>query len=298
MNILITGSLQASQVDIDRIESLGHTVTVHSDERVLVECPEKYEGVICNGLFIYNSIEKFSNLRYIQLTSAGYDRVPIEYIKSHGIEIYNARGVYSIPMAEFAICGVLQLYKQSRFFSFNQNKTEWKKNRNLMELSGKIVCIVGCGSVGTECAKRFKAFGCTVLGIDLFPYVSSDYTKILGMDNLNKILKISDVIVLTVPLTGTTCHLIDVSRLRLFKKNAVLVNIARGAIVDTKALIDFLPNIGGAVLDVFENEPLDKTSPLWSLDNVIISPHNSFVGELNHHRLMNIVIERLSTFYI
>ena len=73
------------------------------------------EGVICNGLFLYHDIELFQNLRFIQLTSAGYDRVPMNYIQQHGIDIYNARGVYSIPMAEFAVSGVLQIYKKSRF---------------------------------------------------------------------------------------------------------------------------------------------------------------------------------------
>ena len=105
-------------------------------------------GSYLQRLFLSHPIEKFTNLRYIQLTSAGFDRVPMEYVKVHNIEIRNARGVYSIPMAEFALCGVLQLYKQSRFFMENQKARTWEKHRRLLELSGKTVCIIGCGSVG------------------------------------------------------------------------------------------------------------------------------------------------------
>lgn len=123
------------------------------------------------------SIEKFKNLRYIQLTSAGYDRVPLDYVKEHQIEIHNARGVYSIPMAEFAISGVLQLYKQARFFDNNQKNHQWIKHRGLLELNEKTVCIVGCGSVGTECAKHFAAFGCQVVGIDLYQEKNSIIKK-------------------------------------------------------------------------------------------------------------------------
>lgn len=123
------------------------------------ELPCEYEwieGIVGNGIFLSHSIEKFEKLSYIQLTSAGYDRVPMDYVKEHHIEIYNARGVYSIPMAEFAIGGVLQLYKQARIFSNNQKNHQWIKRRGLLELNEKSVCIIGCGSVGTECAKRFR----------------------------------------------------------------------------------------------------------------------------------------------
>ena len=113
------------------------------------------------------------------MTSAGLDRVPVGYINEKGIKLFNAKGVYGIPMAEYAVCGVLQLYKNTEFFYKNQQKGVWQKNRNLLELYGKTVCIFGCGNVGQECAKRFKAFGCKVIGLDISPYESDlfDYIK-------------------------------------------------------------------------------------------------------------------------
>ena len=296
MKLLVTGSLQATPEELERLRSIGHEVTLHQWEKDPVECPEQYEGVICNGLFLYNPIENFTSLRYIQLTSAGYDRVPMDFVQAHGIEIHNARGVYSVPMAEFALCGVLQLYKESRFFYESQKARLWEKHRGLRELCGKTVCIVGCGSVGTECALRFRAFGCRVVGVDLCPRSAEPYEEMVGLDALDAKLRTADVVVLTLPLTAQTHHLMNKERLSLLKPECVLVNIARGAVVDTEALAERLPNLGGAVLDVFETEPLPPESPLWDAPNVILTPHNSFVGEGNHDRLMNAVIGNLECY--
>ena len=257
-------------------------------------CPYEWvEGVICNGLFLFHAIEKFANLKYIQLTSAGFDRVPMEYVEEHQIEIHNARGVYSIPMAEFALFGVLELYKQGRFFMENQKQHRWEKHRELLELNEKRVCIVGCGSVGTECAKRFRAFGCTINGIDLVPRNDKNYEEMFGLDRLEEILTESDIVVLTLPLTDQTRHLIDEVKLKKMKRGAILVNIARGTIVDTDALIGALPNLGGAVLDVFEEEPLRWGSSLWDMPKVFITPHNSFIGDGNRERLSKLILTNI-----
>lgn len=294
MKTIITGAFPLMQEDAAVFCQLGLEITVHPDERQPVSYPEQYEAAICNGLFLYNDIEQFTNLKYIQLTSAGMDRVPMEYIQAHGITIHNARGVYSIPMAEFAVGGVLQLYKQSRFFAENQRKHMWEKHRGLLELSGKTVCIVGCGSVGTECAKRFGAFGCRVTGVDVAVREDEAYKVIRPLERLDESLAEADVVVLTVPLTERTQHLIDAHELAKMKNGAVLVNITRGAVVDTAALTDALrEHLGGAVLDVFEEEPLGEDSPLWEMENVILTPHNSFVGEGNRKRMMEVIVKNI-----
>lgn len=280
--------------NIPYLESLGHKVAFMQQEKESLPCEYNWvEGVVCNGLFLYHNIELFTNLKYIQLTSAGFERVPMDYVKEHGMEIHNARGVYSIPMAEFAITGVLQIYKQSCFFYENQKNRSWEKHRGLSELSGKKACIVGCGSVGTECAKRFMAFGCEIIGIDLVPREDAYYNQMLNLEKLEEVLPDTDILVLTVPLTDETYHLIDGNTLLHLKDGAVLVNIARGAIIDTDALIKCLDKLSGAVLDVFEEEPLNADSPLWGLNNVIITPHNSFVGNGNNLRLSNLIIRNL-----
>lgn len=297
MNILLTGAWKAAEKYKPELEKLGHTIVFLQQEKDELPCSYDWvEGVVCNGLFLNHPIQKFTNLKYVQLTSAGYDRIPMEYIKEHNIEIHNAGGVYSIPMAEFAICGVLQLYKQSRFFYQNQNKSKWEKHRELLELFGKTVVIVGCGSVGTECAKRFSDFGCNVLGVDLYPREDKNYNRMVALDLLDTAISDADIVVLTLPLTEQTHHLIDEERLIKIKKNAVLVNISRGAVIDTEALIRCLPNIGGAVLDVFEEEPLPQNNPLWDMENVIVTPHNSFVGDGNQVRLYNLILKNLNKY--
>lgn len=296
MNILITGAWQEAEKSINTIENMGHKVLFLQYEKDELPCDYEWvEGVICNGLFLHHSIEKFINLKYIQLTSAGYDRVPMEYVYEHNIKINNARGVYSIPMAEFAIAGVLQLYKHMDRFAENQKDALWNKERNLLELFGKTVCIVGCGNVGTECAKRFKAFGCNVVGVDIVTREDENYSRIELIDNIDEVLVCSDIVVLTLPLTERSFHIMNKDRFEKMKKESVLVNIARGAVVDSTALIEALDNkkLGGAVLDVFEEEPLDEKNRLWSMENVIVTPHNSFVGDGNNQRLSRVIINNL-----
>lgn len=295
MKLLITGAWRYTEQQRAQIEKMGHETIFLQNENDALPIPyEAVEGVIGNGLFLHHPIEKFTALKYIQLTSAGFDRVPMDYVRSHGIEIHNARGVYSIPMAEFALCGVLRLYKQSAFFRKNQQAHCWEKHRGLLELSGKRVCIVGCGSVGTECAKRFAAFDCRVTGVDIAPYVSPFYELILPLEALDQGLREADILVLTLPLTEKTRYLMNEERFATMKPGAVLVNIARGAVVDTAALTAALESrLGGAVLDVFEEEPLSAASPLWDMENVLITPHNSFVGDHNTDRLWSVIRKNL-----
>lgn len=297
MKTLITGALGATEEEIRQLSALGLDITLHPDERQSVEHPEQYEAVVCNGLFTFHDIATFTRLRHIQLTSAGYDRAPLDYIQAHNIKIYNAAGVYSVPMAEFALCGVLQLSKQSKFFFENQKQHRWEKHRGLFELAGKTVCIVGCGNVGNACASRFRAMGCRVIGVNRSPKQDPLYDHIFPLSQLHQALANADIVVLSIALTNETRHLMDHSALSAMKPGAVLVNLARGAIVDTNALIPALrSHLGGAVLDVFEEEPLSPDSPLWDMEQVVLTPHNSFVGEGNHRRLMEIIVNNLSEY--
>lgn len=289
MNLLITGAWTDAQEHIAEIESMGHQVIFLQQEKEKLPCTYEWvEGVICNGLFLYHPISRFVNLRYIQLTSAGYDRVPMDEIERRHIEIHNARGVYSIPMAEFAIAGVLDLYKDMARFREQQKRHEWAKNRNIRELAGSRIVIVGCGSVGTECAKRFKAFGCQVIGIDLYVRNDCNYDVIKELQALQEEISKADVMILTLPLTDETRGLIDKEMLGSFM--GILVNISRGGVVNQRALEQWN---GAAVLDVFEEEPLEEKSSLWDKENTIVTPHNSFVGSGNKERLRKLIMTNL-----
>lgn len=299
MKLMLTGAFQYTEQQIEYIKSIGYDVVYVQDERIPIDFDvSDIEAVVCNGLFLYTSIEKFTNLKFIQLTSAGFDRVSLDYIKEHGIKIYNARGVYSIPMAEFAVCGVLQLIKQSRFFYNNQKNHLWEKHRGLTEISGKTICIVGAGSIGSEVAKRFRAFDANVIGVDLFPNDNENFAEIYHLSDLDKVLKESDIVVLTLPLTDDNVGFFNKDKFDLMKDNSIFVNIARGKLVNENDLIDAIKSnqIGGAVLDVFEEEPLYENNPLWDFENVILTPHNSFVGDNNNDRMFNIIKTNLEGY--
>lgn len=293
MNILVTGAFQLNSKELAELEAAGHRVFVHPDERAPVEQPERYEAVVCNGLFLYNPIERFTNLRLIQLTSAGLDRVPLDYVRAHGIELHNAAGVYSVPMAEFAIGGILQLYKQSRFFAANQAQHKWEKHRGLLELSGKRACILGCGDVGREIAKRLKAFGCHVTGVNRTVRVLPDFDAVLPLDALPDAAAVCDILICCIALTLETRGIVSKDIFDCLPSGAIFVNVARGALADEAAMTAWLQNGGHAVLDVFEEEPLPENSPLWDMENVILTPHNSFVGDGNRERMWQTIKENL-----
>jgi phosphoglycerate dehydrogenase-like enzyme len=296
MNLLVTGAFNCREADLQVLSDMGNEVLFQQMESEDLPCSYSWvEGVVCNGLFLHHPIEKFENLKYIQLTSAGFDRVDMEYIEKKGIKIFNARGVYSVPMAEFALWGVLELLKQGSAFTENQKAHKWEKIRGLKELFGKTVCVVGCGNVGSECAKRFKAFGTRVLGVDIVKPKSEFYDEYFPFEEMSEALGEADVLVLTLPLTKKTENLFDSKTFALLKKDALLVNISRGKVLNQQDLITALSDgkISGAVLDVFETEPLEENSPLWDMENVIITPHNSFVGENNLARLKEVILKNL-----
>ena len=291
MNVLVTGAWK--NADLKRIEDMGHNVLFMQNEKDDLPCDYSWvEGVIGNGLFLSHPIEKFVNLKYIQLTSAGFDRVPMEYVKAHNISIFNARGVYSIPMAEHAVLGVLSIYRGAEKFSENRKIKRWEKQRDLLEIFGKSVLIIGCGNVGTECAKRFRAFGAKILGIDVKPYKNEFFDSMQGIEKLSENIKSADIVIVCAALTEDSKGLVKPTQM---KKDSVLVNISRGAIIDTNDLLK-ADNLRGAVLDVFDEEPLNENSPIWEKENFIVTPHNSFVGDGNEKRLNDVIFKNLEAY--
>ena len=296
MKLLLTGAFAYSEAQLDQVKSLGCEVLFIEDESSPLQVDvTEIEAVVCNSLFQYSDIRKFKNLKFIQLLSVGLDRVPLEYIEQKGIRLYNAGDVYSTPVAEWAVLKILEIYKRSWFFYRNQDQSRWQKNRDLLELTGKKAAIIGLGNVGEATAKRLKAFGVEITGVDI-RQVESEFTDHNVMiDKLDEVLKLSDIIILTLPLNEETHHLINARRLKLMPDHCVLVNLSRGAVIDEAALVLALQNgkFHGVALDVFEKEPLPLDNPLWDFNNVIITPHNSFISDLIHQRLYTLVYENL-----
>ena len=299
MKLLMTGAFNCTAEQKLNIEKLGYEVIFQQMENEpLSEEMFTADAIICNGLFLHNDLNKFPNLKFVQLTSAGLDRVPLSRMNEKGITLCNARGVYSTPMAEWALTGVLTLYKHTNAFYNNQQNHKWVKDRNVKELSGSTICIVGCGSVGTECAKIFKPFASEIIAVDIVKPASDLFDNYYTINNVAEAVQNADVVILTLPLTTETKNMFNKELLSQFKNDAILVNIARGAVVNEDDLINALKNneLGGAVLDVFETEPLSEESELWDLENVVITPHNSFVSPKNNERLYKVVYNNLKDF--
>ncbi|MDR1683471.1 MAG: hypothetical protein LBS25_08850 [Candidatus Symbiothrix sp.] len=299
MNLLLTGAFQYTDTQFALLKRLGFSIDFIPDEREKLNIKlEKYDAVVCNSLFLHNDVSRFQSVKFVQATSAGLERIPVDYLQQHQIVFHNARGVYSVPMAEWAIGKILEIYKYSYFFYEQQKSLQWTKNRNLLELQGKNALIVGLGNVGLEIAKRLFAFDVTVFGIDIQPIKSPFIHHFSLLDSLDEFLPQADILFLTLPLTKETFHLFNLRRLNQLKSTSILINISRGAILDEQALITNLQNgnIAAAALDVFEEEPLPATSPLWKMENVIVTPHNSFVSDKTNERLFNLIHSNLQNF--
>ena len=299
MKTLITGALKYNKEKFKKLENVGLEIIYVQDETKKLEIDvDEIEFVICNSLFLHNDIKKFKNLKAIQLTSAGLDRVPLDYIEENNIKLYNARGVYSIPMAEWTVLKILEIYKNSKKFWKQQEEHLWRKDRNILELNEKTATIVGFGNVGQEIAKRLKAFNVKINAIDLKIFNNKYIDKFYTAREIDEVLKISDIVILTTPLTKETEGMINKDKLLLIKDSSILVNIARGKIIKEKELIDLIekkPNkFMGIILDVFENEPLNQDSKLWDLENVIVTPHNSFFSKENEIRLWKLIIHNIN----
>ncbi|MDP4120936.1 MAG: NAD(P)-dependent oxidoreductase [Bacillota bacterium] len=296
MNLLLTGAFQYTEEQLNKLRSLCENVTFVQDERQKLDIDvSSFDAVVCNGLFQTNDIHDFKNLKYIQLTSAGLDRVPLDYIREHNIKLNNARGVYSIPMAEWALLKALEIYKCSKSFYESQSNKKWNKVRNIQELYNKTVCVVGVGSIGHEVCKRFSAFGCRIIGVDIVSVADEFVDEFFLINEINSALQKSDVVVLTLPLTNDTKHLFNKELFSQMKHGSVLINIARGGVICQEDLIEAIQGgrFCGVALDVFEEEPLSESSSLWDMKNVIVTPHNSFVSEGNNERLFDVIIQGL-----
>jgi phosphoglycerate dehydrogenase-like enzyme len=239
-------------------------------------------------------------LRWIQLTSAGMDRAARSGLVESDFLLTSSSGLHATPIGEYVLCQMLMFSKGAGTFIRAQERREWQRFMP-QELFGKTVGIVGMGHIGAEVARLAKAFGCHVVATRrsiTSPSRDDVADELLPPEALRELLSKSDFVVLAVPLTVETRQLIGERELRAMKRTAVLINIARGAVVDERALVRALKDdwIAGAGLDVFEQEPLPEGSELWAMDNVIMSPHISGGTAIYNQRAAGIFCENLRRY--
>lgn len=239
----------------------------------------------------------FPNLRMIQLTSAGFDNVPLEKYRNRGINVCNAGGVYSIAMAEMVVYGIMRM--QKRYYK-NPNHVFLRPFRNyhyISELYGKDAIVLATGNIGTEIAKRLKAFGVTMYGYDKFVKENENFTKIVSTrEDLMDVLGECDFVISTLPHMSDTDGFIDKELLKKFKSDAVFINVGRRKTINEKDLYNSLKakQIRGAVLDMFEKVPNPFTNPFRRLSNVIVFPGVTAISVETNMRLCDFMSENIN----
>ena len=264
-----------SEDHIRQIREVSDKIKVEKaiDENTVLDAVRDAEVIF--GRFSKEMLLTSKKLRWVQVPSAGVDRYLFPEFLDSQVVLTNSSGVHRMPISEMIFAMMLALAKRLHRFMRSQMEAKW----NWLapdELAGKTIGILGLGNVGMETAWKAKCFSMRVLALKRRRMRRpSCVDELFGPEDLDRLLRESDYLAVTVPLTSGTYHMIGEEELKLMKPSAYVINIARGAVIDNKALIRALKEgwIAGAGLDVFEEEPLPENSEFWRLENVVITPH-------------------------
>ncbi len=254
--------------------------------------------------FWRNEMLDAPRLRFVQSIGAGVDQFPVDEMRSRGIRLASAAGVNRNAVSEHVMAMMLAFTRQLHTGRDNQRKKLWRKmisNRmeRESELGGKNLLIFGLGDIGSRVALLAKSFGMRVTGIRRRPELGGTADVVEPPELLPELLPEADFVVLTCPLNADTELVIDVKAFSTMKSTAILINAARGRVVNEEVLIEALSEgrIAGAGLDHFWEEPLSPNSPLWDMDNVIITPHTAGETEAYEERVIGVLLENLNRLW-
>lgn len=288
---------------IERFRAFGVNAAFAEDGWQESFCrPEDIDIIIGRQLVEKWPQEIYTNLKYIQVMSAGLDSVPVDELLARGVLVSNGRGLYSSYISEWILAQVLDSCRNLDYFKEVQREHKWMRhamdNSNIA-LEGRTVSIVGPGSIGRAAAKRFKGFDMHVIAVNRSVITDCPYIdETVSLENRTEAFERSDVVVVTIPLTPETRGIIDAKSLDSMRDDAIFVNIARGGVVDEPALIERLEKgkFRRAALDVFAREPLPADSPIWDFPNVTVSPHDSSHAVGLDERRLQFACDNLSRY--
>ncbi len=247
-------------------------------------------------------LTKATKLRWVQVSSAGVDRYlgikPL--MENDKLVLSNNRAVHGPAIADHAMAMLLSLTRNLKYYAKNQKQAKWARGGGeSIALQGKTMLVVGLGGIGTEIAQRANGFGMKVIGTRRSDRPSPDYVKRVGKPkDLLAMLPEADVVALAVPLTDETKNMLNKAAFDAMKPGAYLINIARGKVVNTDAMMKALKSgrLAGACLDVTDPEPLPANHELWKQANVIITPHIASHSEVTNKRRSALLVENLRRF--
>ena len=251
------------------------------------------------------AVARAVRLQWVHCSAHAVGHFPLADLGARGITVTNSRGVQAIPIAEHVIAGLLALARRLPRTVHDQHERLWRPNELIGDASpwvlhGRTLGLIGVGTIGEAIAVRAKAFGMHVIGLRRQPHrgCPAGFDEVGGPTDMDRLLALADIIVVAAPLTAETNLLLDADAISKIKQGAVVVNIARGQLVDEEALARALAEgrLGGAVLDVFTTEPLPSDSPFWSAPNVIITPHNAGFRADHFDAVIDLFSENLKRF--
>ena len=286
--------------EADKLRELtGKEILDVENIRDHVDILDDVEAIIPPWRFKAEDLALLKNLKWIQTFSAGVNTLPLQEIKERGILLSNSSGVHGPQMTDH-IMGMILSFSRALLPSIrNQKEKNWKVDYPLSELTGKEMLIVGAGSIGQLLAKKAKAFDMNVVGLKRTVEDLENFDEVRPLGDLQRSMKTADYVVILAPLTKETRGLIGKEELALMKEDAVLINLARGPLVDEAELIKVLKEkkIRGAGLDVFSREPLPSDRPLWDLDNIILTPHLGGFSDVSNERSIELSSDNLRRSY-
>lgn len=271
-------------------------VPAEDDEAMLAAASEA--EVVVTGRLPEDLLATAEDLQWVQALSAGYDFLPVDALAEREVALTTVSGIHAKPIGQ-QVLGYLLFFERRFDRAVAQAaRREWDRYGG-RELGDRTVGIVGVGAIGSQVAEYAKSFDARVIGVKRDPSdAPAAVDAIYGPDDLATVLAESDYLVLSCPLTEATRGLLDADALATLPETAVLVNVARGEIVDQEALVTTLEADGlrGAALDVFETEPLPEDSPLWAREDVLVTPH--MAGSTPHYweRAANVFVENYERF--
>ncbi len=282
-----------------RNTGLAH-VEVRSPEELLRELPEA--DVLVVSMLWNNELAAISKkLKFIQSISAGVDFYDKDVLRTYGIRLASAAGVNAYAVAEHAMALILALQRRLPEARDNQHQKHWRGMISEIaaredQLTGKTLLIVGMGRIGGRLAKLAKAFDMRVIATKRDPNTGTEGADaVYGNNRLHELLGQADIVALTCPLTPETEKLIDARAFAAMRPTVHLINVARGRVVDETALTEALvaKRIAAAGLDVTSEEPLSAASPLWTMPNVLLTPHTAGETQRYEDSVIDILLENL-----
>ncbi len=286
-----------------RVSQLGvpAEIAVVTDDGMIMPDPADatiYFQTFMPGDVFETVLNAAPQLRWIHTGSAGVESLEIEDLKRRNIILTNSAGVHAVPIAEWVMHALLMIVKRAPETLAAQHARRWASDLAFDELGGKTMTIFGAGGIGAEIARRAAAFDMRLWGVNRSGRAVAGFERTADDVSWRELLPETDFLVLAAPYTAATHHTVGAAELAQLPAHAWLINIGRGGLVDEPALVAALQakTIAGAALDTFEQEPLPTESPLWTLPNVIVSPHNSGSSPRRVERVVDRFVENLQRF--